>query len=359
MKTALALLALVMLSCSQTGTSTATAPPSSGSSSPSPAGSSPLSTVDFSCRLPVVVGNKAGDGYEYDGGLIKFPAAAYTADPAGVIRRPPGQDVFATSASPTLKGVQQNGPPFYDSAVKRWVPANSAQSSSDGLSYAYTTGVAQRLQIHIVDARTGVEKIYETELETYNFVADYDKGLVYLTGTGLGGPGYGVWAFDPAAGSAHRVSASGGVFAIRGGFAWLGRFDPRDKPPQGYHELAPINTIVRMALATGAETVWYYQPGQYLELSGFDGRGNPVISLPAGQQSYDATELRLVPQPATSGVVVSPGDIYLSPPQGDGDRIWFGGRNGIYLYTQSRGLVKVFNFNGNADLKMFPAGYCV
>jgi hypothetical protein len=315
--------------------------------------------VDFSCRLPVVVGNKAGDGYEYDGGFIKFPAAAYTADPAGVIRRPPGQDVFATSASPTLKGVQQNGPPFYDSAVKRWVPANSAQFSSDGLSYAYTTGVAQRLQIHIVDARSGVEKDYETELETYNFVADYDKGLVYLTGTGLGGPGYGVWAFDPAAGSAHRVSASGGVLAIRGGFAWLGRFDPRDKPPQGYHELAPINTIVRMALATGAETVWYYRPGQYLEVSGFDGRGNPVISLPSGQQSYDATELRLVPQPATSGVVVSPGDIYLSPPQGDGDRIWFGGRNGIYLFTQSRGLVKVFNFNGNSDLKMFPAGYCV
>jgi hypothetical protein len=139
----------------------------------------------------------------------------------------------------------------------------------------------------------------------------------------------------------------------------MGRFDPRDQTALGYSEIAPVNTIVRIALASGAETVWYYHPGQFLDLTGFDARGDPVIGVPHDQQSYDATELRWVQQPGTSGLTISQGGITLGPPQGDGDRLWFGGPNGIYLYTSTRGLAKVFNFNGNDNLTIYPAGYCV
>jgi hypothetical protein len=301
---------------------------------------------------------------EFDGGFINFPSAAYSADPLGVIRRPSGQNLFSTVATPTLNGsvlfgLPFSGVPFYDAAVRRWVPANVGQSSSDGLHYAYTTADAQGLQIHIVDVRSAADKTYQTDLPTWNFVADYDSGIVYLTGTAIGGPGIGIWAFNPATGTSRQLSTAFGVLAIRGGYAWIGRFDPRDQTPQGYSELPSINTIVRIALASGAETVWYYHPGQYLDVTGFDARGAPVITVPYDQQPNDAAEFRLVERPGTSGRVISQGGIRLGPPQGDRDRLWFGGPNGIYFYSSTRGLIKVFNFNGNDNLNIYPVGYCV
>jgi hypothetical protein len=344
----------VLLSCSQPGASNVTP-----AATPSPAPGSPVGQLELSCRLPVVVGNTVSEGFEYDGGFIKFPGASYKADPSGVIRRPPGLDDFVTTAArPPLSGVQQNGPPSFDAAVGRWVPASSAQTSSDGLRYAYTTGIGNGLLIHVVDVSKAVDKTFGVDLPAWNYVADYDSGIVYLTGTALGGPGYGVWAFDTATGSTRQLSKASGVLAIRGGYSWMGRFDARDTTPQGYSELAAINTVVRVNLATGAETLWYYHPGQYLSVSGFDAGGAPVISLPA-RGPYDEAELRLVREPGTSGLVVSRGGVPLSPAQSDGDRLWFGGRNGIYLFTETRGLVKVFTFNGNGNLQIYPAGRCV
>ena len=57
----------------------------------------------------------------------------------------------------------------------------------------------------------------------------------------------------------------------------------------------------------------------------------------------------------------SPGVLWLTEPQADGDRLWFGSSLGLYLYTPARGLQKVLGLPAplpGVDVTIAPAGFC-
>ncbi len=361
MKLRAAALALLMVTCTQLGVSPMASPKSASSPAGSPvAGDLPLTKVDFPCHLPVSKYSGGGDFASYSNGFIAFPAATFSPDPNGGIHSRYLEQDFATDAAPVLHGTPQGGSPSYDLAQPRWVPVSSAQLTADGGSYAYTTFSRNSSQIlaHVVNVRSATEKIFDVSQVDRAQVADFGTTGVYLiVPSALGGAGEGVWLLNPASGAVDRLRAMQQVMAVRDGYAWVGRIDPRNPPPQ-QAEGTVANTIVRLDLQSGTETTWYYRSGAILWLYGFDSRGKPVIG--GGGPPNGVGEIRLVEQPGSQGVQVYSGGFPLSGPRGDGDRLWFSGAAGIYLYTPAHGLRKVFAFTADANSadRFEPAGFC-
>ena len=366
MKLRAAALAFLMITCSQAAVSQAPRTPSSmvsptPTSPPVVAGDLPLTTVDFSCRLPVTRYSGGGDDTFYSIGFIAFPTATFSPDPNDGIHSRHAQQDYATDAAPTLSGTAQGGPPTYDLAQHRWVPVSSAQLTADGGWYAYSHGLpnSTQIQVNVVNVATATEKVFDVSQPERAQVVDFGPAGVYLLlPSALGGAGEGVWLLNPASGAVQRLRVEQQVMAVRDGYAWVGRIDPRNPPPQP-PEGTVANSIVRVDLQSGAEIAWYYRPGASIYLRGFDSKGKPVIGV-VGQGSYDAGEIRLVEQPGTQGVLVYSGRLPFRDPQGDGDRLWFSGATGIYLYTLARGLRKVFAFSADANRadRFEPAGFC-
>lgn len=318
-----------------------------------------MTAVDFTCRLPVVTSTSPDNtGITLQGGFINFPAATIEQDPAGTMHS--SRTDFATMATPVLRG---NGlVPFYDRAQSRWVPAPARQALADGSGYAYTTWDAQTgvFTAHVVNVASGLARSFDLSLPPSPDVADFRaEGAYLLSSSGLGGPGDGVWLLDPRTGEVKQLRQVQRVWAVRDGYAWAARLDPRDKTVWSGTELAPADTLVRIDLATGAETVWFYRAGTYPWLLGLDSSARPVVLLGAGPYS---NEIRLIDHAGSSGALVFSGNTSgLDYLQGDRDRLWFGNSNGIYVYRPSAGFQKVFAYGANpatAD-RIEPAGFCL
>lgn len=89
-------------------------------------GPTAISTVDFSCRLPV----SAGGGPGPQGAFIDFPSGTVTPDPAApevnsLVR--PGRDLYGYYPLS-----------YYDRADSRWLPFSRKAVSPDGGHYAFT-----------------------------------------------------------------------------------------------------------------------------------------------------------------------------------------------------------------------------
>lgn len=364
MRRPLAILAVVFVACSSS------APAATISSSPgrSPSTTTPVATpntpadlpvtgFDFACRLPVVTQTNDAGSVTFQGGFITFPAARLAVDPAGTIHWRQAEGDFATTATPILYG--NGAAPFYDRARARWVPAGASQALADGSAYAYTSVpyLTNQFTAHIVDIATGSSRSFAVPPGWDPYVGDYTAaGVYFLTGSALGGPGQGVWLLDPRTGEIKELGHIQAAWAVRDGYAWVPRLDPRDTTVWYGTELAPANSLVRIDLATGAETVWFYRAGTYPWFDGLDSFGRPVITMaPNG-----TNEVRLIDEPGSPGQLVYSGNAQWSAPQGDGDRMWFGGQRGIYLYRPGRGLVKVFAYDpaGPTD-RIEPAGFCL
>lgn len=362
MKRWFAAVALLLSACSQSSTAAHVSPSPSAaptaSAGPTPSTSpTPLPKVNFSCRLPVVTSAPGSAGINYHGGFIQFPAAQLTGDPQGTMVARAEDVVTATAPVLTGDGVV----PFYDRAQSRWVPAQAGQSLADGSQYAYvsfhaSTGI---FTVHVVTVATGSSRSFKVSELTNPQVADFGPAGVYLYNqSGLGGPGEGLWLLDPQTGAIKQVRAIARLWMVRSGYAWVARLDPRDKTVWTPSELAPANSLVRIDLATGAETEWYYQAGHYPWLQGLDSSDRPVLTVGAG----DANEIWLVDQPGSAGRLVFRGNIPgLAYVQGDRDRLWFGNYDGIYLYTRSQGFARVFAWQGDSSnsTRIEPAGFCI
>ena len=265
-----------------------------------------------------------------------------------------------TTAAPVLAG--DGVVPFYDRAQSRWVPAQAGQSLADGSQYAYMTfdSATGIFTVHVTTVATGSSRSFKVSGLTFPGVADFGPAGVYLYNeSGLGGPGDGLWLLDPQTGAIKQVRGIARLWMVRNGYAWVARLDPRDKTVWTPSELAPANSLVRIDLATGAETEWYYQAGHYPWLEGLDSSGHPVLTVGA---TADANEIRLVEQPGSAGRLVFRGLINgLGYVQGDRDRLWFGTYDGIYLYAPSQGFAKVFTWHGDPSnsTRIEPAGFCI
>jgi hypothetical protein len=370
-----ALATLAIAGCTQTPTA-AVSPTPSAQNSPSPATDLPVSRVALTCRLPVTTYAAGGDSASYRGGFITFPTATLRPDPAGAITSEYVQQDFVTTATPPLHGVPQSGPPFYDLAKNRWVPAGAGQSAPDGASYAYShlsgpTAVSS-IVIHVVDVAHGTDRTF-TVPATPAFgssigarVGDYDGAGVYFTSEQSTGPPLGVWRLDVTSGAVSQVSKVLGVAAIDGGQAWLNRIDPRDPAgPQTGNSGPRSNSVVRVDLATGEETVWYSAAGHMVTLLGADRRGAPII-IDAPPPRFDHAALHLVSKPESEGIVIydGAGGLWFSALQSDiTGRLWLGNDRGVYVWTPAVGLQKAFALipgPGISEIseQMLPAGLC-
>ncbi len=370
-----AVLALLVSACSQAASPIASSSPTA---SATPAASAtpvavttpvpddlPLAKVDFSCHLPVL----RTPGASYLGGFVTFPAATFAFDPKGGIHSDQS-GVFSTDAAPVLHGagVTLAGVAFYDLAQHRWVPAGPPQSTSEGARYAYATWDSvspSTSRVHVVDVARATEITFDVALSPNQnamgfTVLDFDAAGIYLVANQFEQLPGGVRLMDPATGAIRALAQVGPVFAVRDGYAWLASIDPRDpSPPQLRRSGTSSDSIVRVNLATGDKTTWFYRPGMEVWLMGFDSAGRPIVNVSDPNGSTDRSETLVAGGPSGSDVLIHAGSLYLAQPQADGDRIWFGNYSGIYLFTAANGLQKVAAFN---DLKtaeaVLPAGFC-
>jgi hypothetical protein len=85
------------------------------------------------------------------------------------------------------------------------------------------------------------------------------------------------------------------------------------------------------------------------------------LAAPAVRRSGDETnQVLLLGRPGSPGQLVYSGAIPLDYLQGDGDRLWFGGSRGIYLYRPTFGFQKVFAYGSDpvTSNRIEPAGFC-
>jgi hypothetical protein len=271
----------------------------------------------------------------------------------------------STVTTPVLKGELAGiGVPFYDAAQGRWVPVGAGASTPDGAFYAYSTwdpGQPNVAVVHVVDVARATDRAFQVTMPVaaQGFsVGDFDSSGVYLLSNAFEQLPEGVWLMNPTTGSLQRLFQVGHVAAVRGGYAWAADIDPRDpSPPQLRRSGTPSDSITRVDLRTGTRSVWFYRPGKQVSLTGFDSFAHPIIQAidPNDTSGYSETWLAGDPSNPTE---IYAGHVYLGQPQGDGERIWFSGIAGIYLYTASAGLRKVAVFNVPDNENITVVGFC-
>jgi hypothetical protein len=306
-------------------------------------GPTAISTVDFSCRLPI----SAGGGPGPQGAFIDFPSGTVTPDPAAppvnsLVR--PGRDLYGYY--PTF---------YYDRAYSRWLPVSRMAVSPDGAHYAFTDrplinppGPSTRATLHVVAVKSGADSAFDGGDWTARYVVlDYAAEGIYLI-TDYGAY-VGLWLMDPTTGAVSRVanllnvqgSAGGNVF-------WVGTHNPSDRHPVTGN--AP-NQLERLSLTDGSRATWFYRPGSSVHFVSQDASGNPIIIV----SGVNWAELRLVLGPGIDRPIWTDGDRVpvISDPISDSHGTWFGSQDGIFLYSDANGVRKVSNQPG------YPANGCL
>jgi hypothetical protein len=325
---------------------------------PVPTPSLPVSTVAFSCRLPVLTVDPTYATFR--GAFVTFPGLSYQEDPNGIVEGI-GDGDLGTRARPILQGPGYPGP-FYDLAMKRWLPVGPGQTSPDGRSYAAaypSLGGAGGDFVDIITVATGGRRAVKATPPTDSFwrVLDFDGRYAYMLAVfyGAGKSPLGVWRLDSSTGRLVRLANLASVVSLRAPIVWLGRNNPADISPPKASRGPLFDSLVALNLTTGVTTTWIYRPRQSITLLGLDASGLPVVNVSSGPGFFEATGnvLRLA-SPGDPGTRISSGGVALSHMQADGGRIWFGTDKGIYLWTQDGGLKPVFAFQS-----IWPAGRCV
>lgn len=330
----------------------AVSPSPQTSLAPSPTASPdlPISTVTFSCRLPILTQTSAVDKV---GGFVTFPRGTYQEDPTGGLVWV-GDGEVDTQAAPKLRAFGDS--PFYDLATKRWLPASPGQTAPDGLTYAYTLGElgGPHSTVIVVTVATGAERGFFT-INMHARVEDFDGRNALLVGQG-------VWLMDTSTGALKQVSLEQWTILARNGNLWAGHVNPEDpSPPRVSPGYAPwpgqtVDTIVQVNMSTGTETTWIYRPGQEVFLFGLDRAGHPVVSISNGPDfNVSRGTVLVLMSPGDSGTQISDGAVPLNHMQADGSRLWFGSDRGIYLWTPAGGLQRVFA----STQPVAPGGFCV
>jgi hypothetical protein len=350
------LLAMLVMACSQAAQPTAKhmATPSAMASpspvaeqSPSPSASPsvfdlPLTTVGFSCRLPI----STPDG---QGAFISFPTAA-------------------TSFDSQAHGLAGHGGAYYDRAFSRWLPVLRQAVSPDGKHYAYGEAAPDQTKVatmHVVDVATGIDHVFSAPTGAWYVaygVLDYSSDGIYLmTNYEVS---HGIAVMDPQTGLIRPVAdllyiqASGGH-----GVFWVGTPNPADPHPLGGIGAVP-NQVDRFNLYDSSRTPWFYRPTNDVYALGIDWAGHPIVRAVNGRfdqaQNFvvvgdSGAELLLLIDPQTR-LSLFKGDATfidsLGDPITDSHGIWFGSRQGIYLSTDLGGLQKV------SDQPGYPANGC-
>jgi hypothetical protein len=244
---------------------------------------------------------------------------------------------------------------YFDQAFKRWLPVSRQAVSPDGAHYAYTDrpllsrpDSQARATLHVVAVKTGVDVSFDGgDWSNPYAVLDYAaEGIYLITDTGV----YtGIWLMDPTTGVVNRIAS---LSNVQGRAApnvfWVGSINPND--PNSIAGAAP-DQLDKVNLADDSQTAWFYRPGNSVHFVAEDVAGHPIILV----SPVSGAEYLLVLAPGISRSIFTFGDKRpdLSNAIADKHGIWFGSTDGIYLYTESHGLVKVSNQPG------YPSNGCI
>jgi hypothetical protein len=247
----------------------------------------------------------------------------------------------------------------YDRAAGRFLPAPPEAISPDGLSFAYAEydlppspqagmagqkspheagALATTGRVHLVDARTGGDRILFEGAPTYRVVG-YTPDGIYLTSVLLtmdGALSTGLYRMSTSGGRPAAVAGGDraldrGGWTVTNGAAWGVDYSTGGGLPGG-------NQLVRLDLKTGTVQVWMTRPeGTSLALMGFEGSGAALVLAYAGGYSSSgspaptpATEVWSVGTAGAAGrLVYRSADTGAAFPSGpafpDAQGAWFGG----------------------------------
>jgi hypothetical protein len=280
----------------------------------------PITTLDFSCRLPFSWADARNNDF-----FLTIPSGDVSLDPNG------------------------NGGWYYDRADARWLPVGRRAVSRDEASYAFIEMGSADYVLHVVAVATGKEVLWHIPTSTFNgqpSVFDYSPDGVYVVNA-FEHLLPGLWLIDPASGSIRQVSkVLYPVYSAGNGIVWVQDLNPSDPNPlvTGSSLGTLPNEIDRVDLRSGARTKWLFEPGKGLSFVGLDSSGLPLITE-IGIWNVDPDgQLMLVAAPDSPRSIYKGANvIMLGDSITDAHGVWIGGQRGIYLYTNGAKLVKVSN----------------
>jgi hypothetical protein len=347
---------LLMVAALLGACSTDSIPPSPiGSTTASPRasaspGASAPAVFDFACRLPVswFPADASADAKNSGTALLSLPLPSLS----------------AATPFPTLRFTHGPG---YDAVTGKWVPVPADDISPDGLSYAYAdydpplSGfrssaiqangpvIGSTGRVHVVDARTGADRVVFSGQPTYAVVAFTAAGL-YLAkfaASLAGSQASGLWllragdgAPQPVAGADYQLD-SGGWRVLDGGGAWGIRLT------EGQGRMGSGNQLIRLDLTTHATSTWMTRPiDDYVAVLGFDGGRPLVLSQKWSYQTGEPVNAKVVlltgPDQATQVLATDnasdPLPSTAMPADAGSHGLWIGGTGAVWLYEPASGL---------------------
>jgi len=269
-------------------------------------------SIALNCRLPVTWSGKAG----------------FLGLPGGLI----SEDSSARANSQ-----------FFDAAFSRWLPVAREAVSPNGAKYAYSDGSTyQGIEghIHVVDVFTNDDRVIYSG-SVYR-VVDFASEGIYVTADMGEGPYAGLWLMNPTNGSLRLINAHVRSPAVGVGAAWGEDFNPADPSPAPAGIAGSTNRVVRVNLASGATTPWFYTPGAQPTILGIDHAGVPFVRIDTQPPNdpdvnHDTNELWRVTSQTGAVRLLSSTGWYDGPSRLgaiDSHGIWFDGGDGIWLYAQ-------------------------
>jgi hypothetical protein len=301
---------------------------------PATTASGSVATRAVDCRLPVYAGPPGS------GGFIVFPGGSFVADPSSSV----------TTPSPTPTPAPQQGPGYgysnpglsYDRAFSRWLPVPASWVSPDGSRYAYTAADG----VYVVNVASDTQ----TELgggHAWYIVTVQNQG-VYAANPGVAG----LWLL-PFSGSPRQITTIG---YWQAGTASAAYGTVTSAVPQG-----ASNSIIRVDLKTGATSDWFARPGTISSVTGFDGKGDPILQV---NYISGGNEIWITSSPTAASPIAgvsfypntSGGFSANGTPVADSHGIWFAGNfntpygggsaTGVALYVPGSGLYWMSSIGG-------------
>lgn len=295
-----------------------------------------------SCRLPVLISDITGTNQR----------AAFLSLPGALIKE-------ATGA---------NGR-FYDRVLGRWIAADSQGLSADGLTYVYADGDTQQSQIHVVDLRSGNDRVISTG-GPWSVIGFRPEGIYlvkltygpYSQAFGSIPTRQGLWLLPSNATLPRQLTADHRSWgAVGPGGVWGTDLNPSDPQPLGGDVGFSNDQVVRLDLKSGAISTWLYRPGLGVSVIGLDGSSVPFVEAQNGARQ----ELwRLVT--ANPAAPVSSGAWGELGPNGpmvaDGPNVWLSGFlpsppyfAAVYRWSSDAGLKLMARID---DRQILVAGAC-
>lgn len=283
------------------------------------AGQPMAATSPAGCRLPIAIRTTG----QPQGAFVEYPSGKVSIDPYG-------------------------GGGYFDRVYSKWLPVTHNAVSADGMFYAYldykVPGTPGLARLHIAQVINGNEKVVDVGSDGGAFVVvDFAPEGIWLSYAGYEGPSGGLFLQDAKTAEFKDVGGPDIFQVVAGapGVFWFtdGGPNPQTSPGIGVIYQARIQ---RLTISDGKKETWFTEPGKYLSVLGTDLAGNPIFT--------DGDVIRIASAPNEARVIGLPHGNY--EVIADSHGVWFGGDQGIYLYSDSGGVKKVSGQPGS------PANGC-